>query len=35
MTIELTADQADAIEEFEVTWRYQHFEEDLQRELLI
>ena len=24
--IELTADQADAIEEFEVTWRYQHFE---------
>ena len=24
--IELTSDQADAIEEFEVTWRYQHFE---------
>ena len=23
---ELTSDQADAIEEFEVTWRYQHFE---------
>ena len=25
-SIELTSDQADAIEEFEVTWRYQHFE---------
>ena len=25
-TIELTSDAADAIEEFEVTWRYQHFE---------
>ena len=25
-SIELTADAADAIEEFEVTWRYQHFE---------
>ena len=24
--IELTSDTADAIEEFEVTWRYQHFE---------
>ena len=24
--IDLTSDQADAIEEFEVTWRYQHFE---------
>ena len=24
--IELTSDAADAIEEFEVTWRYQHFE---------
>ena len=24
--IELTSDQADAIEEFEVTWRFQHFE---------
>ena len=24
--IELTSDNADAIEEFEVTWRYQHFE---------
>ena len=24
--IELTSEQADAIEEFEVTWRYQHFE---------
>ena len=24
--IELSSDQADAIEEFEVTWRYQHFE---------
>ena len=24
--IELTSDVADAIEEFEVTWRYQHFE---------
>ena len=24
--IDLTADTADAIEEFEVTWRYQHFE---------
>ena len=24
--IELTSDQADAIEEFDVTWRYQHFE---------
>ena len=25
-TIELTSDAADAIEEFEVSWRYQHFE---------
>ena len=25
-SIELTSDAADAIEEFEVTWRYQHFE---------
>ena len=25
-SIELTADASDAIEEFEVTWRYQHFE---------
>ena len=25
-TIDLTSDAADAIEEFEVTWRYQHFE---------
>ena len=25
-SIDLTADTADAIEEFEVTWRYQHFE---------
>ena len=25
-SIELTSDTADAIEEFEVTWRYQHFE---------
>ena len=25
-TIELTSDAADALEEFEVTWRYQHFE---------
>ena len=25
--IELTSDTADAIEEFEVTWRYQHFED--------
>jgi hypothetical protein len=25
-SIDLTADNADAIEEFEVTWRYQHFE---------
>ena len=25
-SIALTADNADAIEEFEVTWRYQHFE---------
>ena len=25
-TIELTTDEATAIEEFEVTWRYQHFE---------
>ena len=24
--IDLTSDAADAIEEFEVTWRYQHFE---------
>ena len=24
--IELTSEAADAIEEFEVTWRYQHFE---------
>ena len=24
--IELTADTADAIEQFECTWRYQHFE---------
>ena len=24
--IELTSDAADALEEFEVTWRYQHFE---------
>jgi hypothetical protein len=24
--VELTSDTADAIEEFEVTWRYQHFE---------
>jgi hypothetical protein len=24
--IELTSENADAIEEFEVTWRYQHFE---------
>ena len=31
--IDLTSDQADAIEEFEVTWRYQHFEV-FQRELL-
>jgi T4-like virus tail tube protein gp19. len=25
-SIELTSEAADAIEEFEVTWRYQHFE---------
>ena len=25
-TIDLTSDAADAIEEFEVTWRYQHFD---------
>ena len=25
-SIELTSDAADALEEFEVTWRYQHFE---------
>jgi hypothetical protein len=25
-TIELTSDEASALEEFEVTWRYQHFE---------
>ena len=25
-TIDLTSENADAIEEFEVTWRYQHFE---------
>ena len=25
-SIDLTSDSADAIEEFEVTWRYQHFE---------
>ena len=25
-TIELTSDAADALEEFEVSWRYQHFE---------
>ena len=25
-SIDLTAESADSIEEFEVTWRYQHFE---------
>ena len=25
-SIDLTAEAADSIEEFEVTWRYQHFE---------
>ena len=33
-SIDLTSDTADAIEEFEVTWRYQHFESSLVTERL-